>query len=362
MLSPAAAPDSRDLVQAGWRAAWGKDFDARWRDALRRGFVADSAMPLVTPSVVNRNITIPDMPQADGLSIVLRPDPTIWDGRFASNAWLQETPKPLTKMTWDNVVAISPQLAVERGIANGDELRLEVGGTSVTGPAWIMPGQEPHTIALALGYGRERAGRTGSGLGFNAATLQRLGALWHQTGVTVTRTGAQLTLATTQQHQAMDGFDFVRTVAAGDEKVLKQPKERAPSFYPPRKWDSPSWGMSIDLDLCIGCNACVVACMAENNIARRRQGIGRTGPGNALAAHRPLLRRRSGGAEILFSAGAMHALRAGALRDGLPRQCRGAQFRRPQSAGLQPLYRHAHLLLLLPLQGAAFQLVRLYER
>ena len=260
------SPDSRDLVQAGWRAAWGKDFDARWRDALRRGFVADSAMPLVTPSVVNRNITIPDMPQADGLSIVLRPDPTIWDGRFASNAWLQETPKPLTKMTWDNVVAISPQLAVERGIANGDELRLEVGGTSVTGPAWIMPGQEPHTIALALGYGRERAGRTGSGLGFNAATLQRLGALWHQTGVTVTRTGAHLTLATTQQHQAMDGFDFVRTVAAADEKVLKQPKERAPSFYPPRKWDSPSWGMSIDLDLCIGCNACVVACMAENNI------------------------------------------------------------------------------------------------
>ena len=151
----------RELVQATWRAAWGGGFDARWRDALQSGFVAGSALPDVTPSLATRDIPQtagqqPAQQPGDALTVVLRPDPTVWDGRFADNAWLQETPKPLTKVTWENLILISPQLAAERGLETGDELRLEAGGASITGAAWIMPGQEARTVALTLGYGRER--------------------------------------------------------------------------------------------------------------------------------------------------------------------------------------------------------------
>ncbi len=265
----------RDLVQATWRAAWGDAFDKRWQEALQRGFVADSAPQAMTPTIASRDIAIASAAAASGLAVVLRADPTIWDGRFAGNAWLQETPKPLTKITWDNAIFISPQLAAERAIGNGDELRLEAGGAVVTGAAWIVPGQEPDTIGLTLGYGRERAGDVGTGLGVNAFSLQQRTGQWYLAGASLNATGERRKIASTQLHQAMNGFDFVRIVGRENQDVSKQrgapgpeatQQGEAPSFYPARKWDSPSWGMSIDLDLCIGCNACVVACVAENNI------------------------------------------------------------------------------------------------
>ncbi|MGE0004294.1 MAG: 4Fe-4S dicluster domain-containing protein [Parvibaculaceae bacterium] len=265
----AGGGSDRDMVQETWRKAWDADFDARWREALLRGFVAGTAAPPVEPSVASRDVMPPPRAEARGLTVVFHPDPTIWDGRFSENAWLQETPKPFSKVTWGNVVAVSPQLAAERGLANGDEATLAVAGRSITGPVWIMPGQEARTVAVTLGYGRERTGRVGTGLGCNAFALRARDHPWWTDGATLTATGGRQAVATTQAHQAMDGFDFVRTVEAPDLDASRRETAAppAPSFYPARQWGSPSWGMAIDLDLCIGCNACVAACVAENNIA-----------------------------------------------------------------------------------------------
>jgi molybdopterin-containing oxidoreductase family iron-sulfur binding subunit len=253
----------RGIVEATWRATWSEDFDGRWREALVRGFVADSAPGLIIPEVVHHAVTPIYQPALKGLTIDMRPDATIWDGRFANNAWLQETPKPLTKITWGNVILLSPALAAERHIKNGDELQIEANGGKIVGAAWVMPGQERQTITVTLGYGRRGAGRVAEGLGYDAFALGRVAEPWHIGTAILTPTGNRQIVATTQLHQAMDGFDFVRIVDSADPLVKH---DDAPSFYPEQKWDSPSWGMSIDLDLCIGCSACVVACVAENNI------------------------------------------------------------------------------------------------
>jgi molybdopterin-containing oxidoreductase family iron-sulfur binding subunit len=252
--------DARVAVQATWRAAWGDDFDERWSDALVQGFVVGTAGAEIRPEPV---ATLPALVEGpEGLVAAMRPHPSVWDGRFAGNAWLEETPAPLDKVTWGNVIAISPDLAAERGIATGDELRVSAGGRSLAAPAWVAPGQAPHTIAVTIGHGRRVAGAVGTGVGTDGfalmpadgATVFRVDAL--------ERTGRRITVATTQAHQAMDGFDFVRTTPRGTPLPPDPP--RASFFDPPAP--SPAWGMTIDLDACIGCNACLVACVAENNI------------------------------------------------------------------------------------------------
>jgi molybdopterin-containing oxidoreductase family iron-sulfur binding subunit len=227
-----------DLVQAGWKTGW--------QEALLAGFVADSAPPEVTPTVVDRAVSLPETPSSDGLVLEVRPDATQWDGRYAHNAWLQETPKPLIQVTWGNVILVSPALAKERGIENGDELRLRIGNRALVLAAWIMPGQEPHTLTI--------------GWPDAFAFLDS----WRQAGMRLEKTGRSRVVASTQPVQDMAEFDYVRTVNSAEE-VASQRTDSV-SFYPQRKWDSPSWGMSIDLDRCIGCNACSVACMAENNV------------------------------------------------------------------------------------------------
>ncbi len=255
--------EARNIVQATWLESWGNDFAARWSDSLVRGFVADSAAQAVTTGPITATIDI--KPQGNSsITALIQPDAALWDGRFANNAWLQELPRPLNKITWGNVASLSPQLAKTRGIKNGDELRIDAGGRSLVAPAWIMPGQHADTIVLTLGYGREHGGHIAQGVGYNAFAIQSAAEPWRLDDVKLTLTGNRQTIATTQLHQAMDGFDFVRSVATPDGDVKRAPA--AKSFYPQRQWDSPSWGMSIDLDSCIGCNACVIACMAENNV------------------------------------------------------------------------------------------------
>lgn len=258
----------RDLVQQTWHAVWGGEFDERWRDALNRGFVAGSAAPLLNPAVLDRSAP-QAAPDADsGLSLVIRPDDGIWDGTLSENPWSQETPRPLTKITWGNVILISPQLASEWQLENGAEVSLTAGKASIQGPVWIMPGQEAHTIAITLGYGRKLKDSIAAGLGYDAYGLRRSTNPWHIAGVAIEPTGKMLQVATTQLHQAIDGFDFIRTVEIGQLDPQSRPdhKQKPPSLYPDRPMSDPSWGMSIDLDLCIGCNACVTACQAENNI------------------------------------------------------------------------------------------------
>ncbi|MGB8040081.1 MAG: 4Fe-4S dicluster domain-containing protein, partial [Pseudolabrys sp.] len=202
--------------------------------------------------------------------VVFRPDPCIWDGRFANIAWLQELPKPLTKITWDNAVGISPATANEYKLSNGDIVEVTIDGRSVRGPTWIVPGQTPRTVALYLGYGRRAGGDIALGAGYDAFSVRPDEVTWLAAG-TLARVGDQHRVATTQAHHRMDGFDFVREVTAKNPHTPAA-KDQA-TFYP--DWNEQqangavaehAWGMVIDLDLCIGCNACISACNVENNV------------------------------------------------------------------------------------------------
>jgi molybdopterin-containing oxidoreductase family iron-sulfur binding subunit len=206
---------------------------------------------------------------AAGVDVVFRPDETVRDGRFANNAWLQELPKPFTKLTWDNAALIAPQTAARLGVSDGDVVDIRLGGRQLAAPVWRLPGQAPDTITLPLGYGRRQAGRFGTGSGFDAHALRTSATPWLASGAVLQPTGRRLVLATTQHHQRMEGGEPLRTATlasyqAADGELVEQPA--LPSLYPPWPRAEHAWGMSIDLNACIGCGVCTLACQAENNI------------------------------------------------------------------------------------------------
>ncbi|WP_331308562.1 4Fe-4S dicluster domain-containing protein [Methylobacterium oryzae] len=271
-----SAQDALGLLKAQARNA-GEDeaaFETRFAEALRLGFWAGSAPQPETVALTQEAAApaaAPSAAPAGGVEVLFRPDPTIWDGTHADLAWLQELPKPLTKVVWENVVAVGPRLAEREGIATGDVLRVEAGGRAVEGPAWILPGQADDTVTLTLGYGRDVPDHLARGLGYDSAPLRPPGSSWRLAGARLTKTGRQRRPVTTQHLGTMEGQDLVRVQAlgaapAGDPKGAPAPA----SFYPPPesqdRWVAAQWGMAIDLDACIGCNACVTACQAENNI------------------------------------------------------------------------------------------------
>jgi MoCo/4Fe-4S cofactor protein with predicted Tat translocation signal len=265
MLLGAIDPAADTSVRATWSASFGGDFDRRWRQSLHDGFVADTALPAVT--VTAKAVALPDATARaeDQVDVIFRPDPTIWDGRFSNVAWLQELPKPLTKLTWDNVICMSPNRAEKLGIANGDRVEVAVGDRKVMGPAWIMPGQAANTVTLFLGYGRRHAGRVGNDAGYDANAIRPADDPWHAIG-SLRRAEGRQALATMQFHHRMDGFDFVREVTPDHPNVSRREPEAPPTLYPDQPSSGHAWAMAIDLDLCIGCNACVAACTAENNV------------------------------------------------------------------------------------------------
>jgi len=261
--------NGRDIVQATWRERAGADFEGWWQRSLRDGVIADSAAPVRTATASADFLAHAQMPvPVDGLELVFRPDPTVWDGRYANSGWLQECPKPLTQLTWSNAALISPALAAERGLTNGDTIELRVGARHTQAPVWIMPGQAARSVTVPLGYGRRRAGRAGGQLGFDAGSLRSLAAPWREGGLQINPTGQHVELATTQRHHAMEGRAPVR--AATLAQFLADPgfaqQETPPSLYPEQPAGEYRWGMSVDLNSCIGCHACTVACQAENNI------------------------------------------------------------------------------------------------
>jgi molybdopterin-containing oxidoreductase family iron-sulfur binding subunit len=211
--------------------------------------------------------------QGKGLEIVFRPDPSVFDGRFANNGWLQELPKPNSKLTWDNAALVSPKTAQALGVANEDLVELRYRGRRVTAPAWVVPGQAPDSVAVYLGYGRTGAGGVGNGTGFNAYAIRTSHALWASHGLEIAKTGQRYQLATTQNQQAMEGREIVRAATLQEfrakpdfarERVEAPPRDM--TLYPEHKYTGHAWAMAIDLGTCIGCNACVVACNSENNI------------------------------------------------------------------------------------------------
>ncbi|MBS0531368.1 MAG: TAT-variant-translocated molybdopterin oxidoreductase [Proteobacteria bacterium] len=265
MLLGEIDPTRDGAVRATWQTTFGGDFDKHWAQALHDGFISGAA-PFVTENVSAQAIGRPAPAAQIGegeFDVIFHPDPTIWDGRFANVGWLQELPKPLTTLTWGNAVSIGPLLAKHFGLVNGDHVEVAIGDRHIEGPVWVMPGQAEHAIALSMGYGRTRAGRVGDSLGYNAFEVMPADGARLAKG-NLRKVGGHETLAVTQLHHRMEGFDFVREVNASNPTLPKA--EQQPSFYPPWPSSKNAWGMVIDLDSCIGCNACVVACTAENNV------------------------------------------------------------------------------------------------
>jgi MoCo/4Fe-4S cofactor protein with predicted Tat translocation signal len=268
--SPSAAPAPSSAPKPT------PEFEKFWRKALHDGFVANSALvpKTVTAKTDWSAAPVQGGPSSAGLEVVFRLDPSIHDGRFSNNGWLQELPNPLTKLTWDNAALISKRTAEARGVVDGDVVELKYQGVlSLRAPIMIMPGQADDSITLHLGYGRQRAGKVGNGAGFNAYSLLTAGAPWFAAGVELARTGAKYTLATTQQHWLMEGRDLVRAGTLAEynrepgyahERVEEPPASE--SLFPPHDYPGYAWGMAIDLTSCVGCNACIVACQSENNI------------------------------------------------------------------------------------------------
>ncbi len=262
-----------ELVRAFWREKGLRDdFETSWRVAVHDGIVKGSASPPKRVQMRGDFVVQPTPAESNEvLEITFRPDPHLWDGRFAQNPWLQETPKPLSKLVWDNAALVSPTLAKQRQLETGDIVAISNGNQTIEIPAFIMAGQAENAITLPLGYGQE----THNG-GFNVYPARRAESLWQAHAGGLRKIGRRYDLVTTQTHHRTHDEDrqVCRETTLND--FLRNPnlvKEESESpglqetLYNPHDYDYPlKWGMAIDLTSCTGCNACVVACNIENNI------------------------------------------------------------------------------------------------
>ena len=251
-------------------------FEKSWRKWLHDGFIDGSAAIAGTTTVAADVATRIAQPGAaiDGIEVNFRRDPTIYDGRFANNGWLQELPKPMTKLTWDNAALIAPATAEANHLQNGDLIAITRGNLPpVNVPVWILPGHAKDCLTVSVGYGRTRAGRLGNGTGFNTYAMRESSAL-HFAAVAMTRTGDDYDLVGTQDHWSIEHANILRSGTLDEFKANPAfvktmehgvPKNRI-SLYADKEYRGQQWGMAIDLNTCTGCHACVIACVAENNI------------------------------------------------------------------------------------------------
>lgn len=309
-----------DMVRAYWQTQHtGADFDEWWRRSVHDGFMKDSASP--ARPVAAKLGALPAPPESQGIEVAFRPDPCIYDGRFVNNGWLQETPKPLARVTWDNVAMISPAMAAKLGLRQlgdyGDHqsdaqnvIEIELHGKKVKAPFWPQPGHPDDTVTLFLGYGQKSAGRVGTGTGYNAGILRTAGQYSAVDGkvqviteevvkdrlsklADIDRsrmTAAEMTefrmtfwnLAVTQGHFSMENREPVQAIGLEEwNKLTEEQKKKefnkekpaaGETLYPDYResegyYKPYAWGMAIDLNSCIGCQTCAVACQAENNIS-----------------------------------------------------------------------------------------------
>ena len=340
-LAGKAGLPAYDVVRDTWREAVGEEgFEAWWRQTLHDGVAKGTRFAALRVALKPDGApTPPAAPSGDGeLELVLYPDPTVWDGRYANNGWLQECPKPISLLTWDNAAHVSPATAERLGVKNQDVVRLATDERLLSAPIFVVPGMADDCVALSLGYGRRDGGRILEGAGVDAYGLRSTGNAWIVPGVRVETGFGQRPLATTQDHHSMEGRDLVRVGSVHDGEVHaghggghggdggqddshgqaghdETPANGAPvaagshddhggehdgahgngqggghgahgdtSIYPPHPLDNRTtgegyaWAMVIDLNSCLGCNACQVACQSENNIpvvGREEVGLGR---------------------------------------------------------------------------------------
>ena len=286
-----------DLVRETAREMAGaENFETRWQVALHDGLLEDSQWPVVTPKLAEAETQA----SSDGVSsgefeVVFMRDASVYDGRFANCGWLQELPDPMSRLTWDNAALIGPATAERLGVKSDRVIALTIDGRSIELPVFVMPGQADGTIGIALGYGRTAAGHVGgseqnkvSPVGANAYAIRQSTAPYWDSSASVSVTGRTSRLATTQDHHAIDMIamkgkadrlgqlvrETTKTELAEHPDVIAHAlhlpggvaEDELKSLWEPHSYDGHRWGMSIDMNKCTGCNACVIACQAENNI------------------------------------------------------------------------------------------------
>jgi molybdopterin-containing oxidoreductase family iron-sulfur binding subunit len=285
------------------------DADLPWRKALHDGWIANTAFApkdVSAKTTASAPVTVPD---ATAMEIIFRPDPTIYDGRYANLGWMQELPKPITNLSWDNAALMSIQTLVKLKASESDVVEIEYQGRKIKASALVAPGHPDQSITIYLGYGRRNSGRVGTGAGFDAFPIRLASSPLFAVGATVKKTGETYECASTKSHYIDHRDAFARAYGniaeAKDAKpdtaphslegreaeergiirfaTLEQYKQNPgfaaanPEFdAPPASttlfpvWDYSKgyqWALSIDLNSCVGCNACIVSCYAENNIA-----------------------------------------------------------------------------------------------
>lgn len=269
-----------ELVKETHAAKLGSD--NAWRQALHDGFIAGSASPAT--AVTAKPYTGQISSVGNGFEVQIAADPSIYDGRYANNSWLQELPKPMTKTLWDNVAVMSPTTASQLGVTHDESVAISTKGGLINMPVWILPGQAEETITVHLGFGRTKVGSVGAeelrdgtiqSVGVNVYPIRTSTAMNFVTGASVAKaTLKPYKVGSTQVHHAMEGRDIIRSLsidefAKGETGAPEgEGGEGAGDLYPDPvfSYNGPQWGMAIDLTTCTGCNACVIACQAENNI------------------------------------------------------------------------------------------------
>ncbi len=309
----APAPKSYEAVRETFRGLAQGDFEKSWNLTLRDGFLNGSSFPALTKAPAGNaaakldDVEIPPYPYFTendaSYEVALTPSGHVWDGRYINNSWLQEAPDPITKLTWDNAAVMSIKTAERLGISeDGQMISITVGERTLELPSFRIPGHADYSISIELGYGQgdeAMAGRVGGDTGFNAYPLLLSGTTSPMilNGAKIARTGGTYPLAATAIHWSMEGRAIARE---GTQEMFEHDPEfaqhqgmdshippnislyKGPDYFNPEKEaekDEPlrrddfnfvdpdhQWGMTIDLNTCIGCSACTIACQAENNI------------------------------------------------------------------------------------------------
>lgn len=274
--------DGLDIVRAYWESERGAEqFDQFWKVALTTGLIPGAASETENVSFAGA-IPAHELPDTSGVDIVFRPDPGVYDGSFNNNGWLQEIPRPLTKLVWDNAIIMSRKTAAQWHVEDEDLVELTVNGRTVRGPVFRQLGHPDGTVTVHLGYGRARTGRVGTGTGFNAYAVMDSAAPYCARNVSIERLGRKYKLSRTEDHHLIEQSiaakkrylvrDATLAVFKDHPDFPKHMGHHAPdedfTLYDPaeKRWDGYKWGMTIDLQRCTGCNACTAACQAENNI------------------------------------------------------------------------------------------------
>jgi len=276
------------------------DFETGWRKALHQGWIDGTAFDKTAKSRADAgklSVQVPVPTSKDAIEIIFRPDPTIYDGRYSNVGWLQELPKPVTNLSWDNAAIVSGATLSKLGLEEDDIIEITVNGRKVNAPVIVAPGHPDNSVTVHLGYGREFAGRVGSGAGFNAYLIRTAASPFYATGSIKKLDGKWGTAITKSHYQDQRGKTFGEQgngnnsleadEAIGERGIIRyatldeykahpgfanegeghEKTDRDVTMFPNWEYKDNAWGMSIDMNSCTGCNACIVSCYAENNIA-----------------------------------------------------------------------------------------------